>query len=44
MNKETELFKHLELTTATVLSSLEEPFFMQFGSENIVTIITKNRL
>lgn len=39
--KETELFKHLELTTATILSSLDEPLFKQFGSENIASILQK---
>jgi hypothetical protein len=41
LNKETELFKHLELTTATVLSSLEEPLFMQFGSERLGPLLQK---
>lgn len=39
--KERDLFKHLELTTATILSSLDEPLFKQFGSENIATILQK---
>lgn len=41
LQKESELFKHLELTNANVLSSLDEPLFKQFGSENITSILQK---
>lgn len=41
LQKETELFKHLELTTATVLSSLDESLFKQFGSERLGPLLQK---
>lgn len=39
--KEEDLFKTLQLESATILCSLDEAFFKQFGSENIVAILTK---
>lgn len=40
-SKEVDLFKQLELTEVTILSSLDEPLFKQFGSENLVPLLEK---
>ncbi len=39
--KEIIFFKQFNLSKAIVLSSLDEPFFKQFGSENILRILEK---
>lgn len=40
-SKEEELYKHLAMPTAIVLSSLDEPLFQKFGSNNIITLLEK---
>lgn len=40
-SKEEELYKQLAMRTAIVLSSLDEPLFQQFGSNNIVSLLEK---
>ncbi len=40
-SKEADLFKQLELNEVIILSSLDEPLFMQFGSENLVPLLEK---
>lgn len=40
-SKEVDLFKQLELNEVTILNSLEEPLFMQFGSERIAPLLQK---
>ena len=41
LQKETELFKHLESHQVTILNSLDEPLFMQFGSERLGPLLEK---
>ncbi len=40
-DKEADLFKQLELTEVTILNSLDEPLFMQFGSERLGPLLEK---
>lgn len=40
-SKEEQVFKRLMLTEVNVLSSLDEPFFAQFGGGRIVEVIRK---
>lgn len=40
-SKEIELFKQLELNEVTILNSLDEPLFIQFGGERIAPLLQK---
>ncbi len=40
-SKEIDLFKQLELNEVTILNSLDEPLFIQFGGERIAPLLQK---